>query len=173
MIGYLTSGAAGGKVKRMNLFEWQAMLTEKGAEALAHWVETTEEGRLNWKPSADSTSDTRNVLELAQECITVNYRFAAVLSGAETPAGGDAAAITTAAQAREALIASGAAVAAAIRGLDESALGKKFTLPIGELPGALCVTLPLGNMQYHGGQVNYIQRLYGDTEFRVPASFRS
>jgi hypothetical protein len=156
----------------MNLFEWQAMLTEQGAEALAHWVETTEESRLNWKPSADSTSDTRSVLELAQECITVNNRFAAILSGGESSVGGDVSAITTAAEVREALVASAAALAAAIRGLDESALGKKYTLPFGEMPGSFCIAIPLGNMQYHGGQVNYIQRLYGDTEFRVPASFR-
>ena len=29
--------------------------------------------------------------------------------------------------------------------------------------------MAIANMQYHDGQINFIQRLYGDTEFSFPA----
>jgi hypothetical protein len=148
----------------MNVIEWNARNIEGSADRVAYWVTTTREGRLNWKPSADPESKTRSVLEQIDECINANYRIAAMLSGETPPA--PAAAPTSAGEASDKLIASAKALATVVRELDEASLARELQTPMGSLPGAVLAGIAAMNMVYHGGQINFIQCLYGDTEWR-------
>ncbi|HET6385329.1 MAG TPA: hypothetical protein VFJ58_18200 [Armatimonadota bacterium] len=149
-----------------SVMEWQASVIEGAANALAFWVGTTREDRLNWTPSAEPDSKTRSVLEVAHECVGSNRRAAAILGGSTPPEGPPP--FTDVVTAQQQLKESAKELADVVRGLSESDLTRTFQTGLGPMPGRLMVHLPAMNMIYHGGQVNYIQRLYGDTEFRVP-----
>ena len=63
-------------------------------------------------------------------------------------------------------------LAAAIRGLTEEDLERTYPHPRGPRLGANLILICYRNMAYHAGQINYIQTLYGDQEFHVPANWR-
>jgi hypothetical protein len=155
----------------MNVLEWQAASIENSNQVVAFWVGTTEPDKLNWKPKATEASETRSILEFVAELVGVNVWLAALFSGTEPPArqetegepfGGDGAA------AQAALIESGKALASVVRSLDESVLEKTFETPMGQTPATMLLGMASGHTMYHGGQINYIQTLYGDTKFRFP-----
>lgn len=154
----------------MSVLDWQAYLVERAAMTLAHFVASTESERLNWKPSLDGKVHTRSVFEQVQECVGVNRRFAALLRG-DSPAGAPEISIEDSQTAQSMLIESAQELGAAIRGLGPDALEQEFETKMGPLTGAILLELPLANMQYHSGQVNMIQLLYGDEEFHVPPKF--
>ena len=149
----------------MTIFEWQGNLCEMMSHRVAHFVETTREDWLDKRPAIDDSSQTRSVLEQIGECVRINRAAAAHLRGEQpeksewTPANSE--------EAQRELIASAKAYADAIRAQDESVFGKKFMMPWGEVDGAFLISVPIMNMSYHGGQINYVQMLYGDTEFHI------
>jgi hypothetical protein len=150
----------------MTVFEWQAASAENAANMLAFWVQTTKADWLEKQPYADPESKTRSILDYVGECIRVNRMAAAKLRGeepGETSTDG-----LSMEEVCSQLKSSAKEYADAIRSQDDSMLGKKYTLPFGEFDGAFMVSMPIFNMIYHGGQVNYVQTLYGDTEFRFP-----
>lgn len=156
----------------MTVFEWHARGIERAATLLGFYVSTTAPERLTWRPQADPASSAHSVLDLAEECVHASLLFAAVLRGEPAPAlvrsregapfGGDAEA------ARRHLEASGKELADAVRGMDDAALERAYVLPLGTVPGVVVLDIALSHLQYHAGQVNYIQTLYGDTQFRLP-----
>lgn len=152
----------------MTVMEWQARNIEAVAHVLAHWVETTRPDRLDWCPKTEDASDTRSVLAQIQECVQANRSMAALLKG-QAPGSPEPAAITSAAEARQQLQASARELAGAVRGLSEADLDRPFETRYGPMPGSRIILLPMQNMIYHGGQINLMQRLYGDLEFRIPA----
>jgi len=151
----------------MTVFDWQAQQTEQAAKMLAHTLKHTEADRLAWKPSADAKSETRSAMEQVHECIRVNASVAARLQGGEAPAGGDAYPEDAEGAGRK-LVQGASSLAEVIRRLRPEVLETMFPSPMGEFPGAFMISLPASNMMYHVGQINYIQTLYGDTEFRFP-----
>ena len=157
----------------MTVFEWQAKVVDHSARYLAHFVETTSADRLNWAPSIDSSTDTRSVFELVFECCRVNRRFATLLKG-QTPIPSDPNAehnYRTAKSAIEDLMSSAAELVETIMGLSEDALEKTYTTGMGPVSGMFLLDLPVANMNYHAGQINLIQLLYGDPEFHIPPDF--
>jgi hypothetical protein len=150
----------------MTIFEWQAAMAEKQAVMLAHWVKTTQSDWLEKSPAVDSSSKARTIMDQVGECIRVNRRAAALLKG-EEPALPATDGLTPDAACSQ-LIDSAKEYADVVRTLDESMLANKYTLPWGEVDGAFMISMPIQNMAYHGGAINYIQTLYGDTEFHVP-----
>jgi hypothetical protein len=151
------------------MFEWQAVQIEQTASTLAFWLGKTHEDRLEWKPTTESGHG-RSAYDVIAECVGVNYGIAATLKGGESGLDGseEKKGFASVADAQQQLIASAKALADAVRGLDESALTKTYKLPFGDFPGSMMISIPLGNMSYHGGQINYIQCLYGDYEFYFP-----
>jgi len=150
----------------MTIFEWQAELAQKQAGILAHWVKTSRPDWLNKSPKVDDSSQARTIMDQVGECIRVNRRAAALLAGKEPvlpPTDG-----LNCDDACTQLIESAKEYADTVRTLDESMLTNKYTLPWGEVDGAFMISMPIQNMSYHGGAINYIQTLYGDTEFHVP-----
>jgi hypothetical protein len=157
-----------------SLFEYQATKTERMAATLAHFVSTTAPDRVDWTPATEEASQTRSIMAMLTECIGVNFYTAALLRG-EAPAapGRGAPPITYSdtADALRQLVDSAEMLAAAIRGLDESALTRTFPHWRGPIIGTTMIELAYRNMVYHAGQVNMVQLLAGDTEFHVPPTW--
>jgi hypothetical protein len=152
-----------------SLFDWQAHITERAAESVAHWVETTRPDRLSWCPEIPEAKGLRNLYEQVSECANVNRMAAGLFSGRELPK--HEGEYASASEAGSDLRASARDLATAIRSLDESALTRSYETPMGPMPGSMLLEITLGNMYYHGGQANYIQMLSGDEEFHIPPSF--
>lgn len=152
----------------MDVIEWQARAIENAGELMAFALSTTQEDRVDWKPAADPKSDTRSALDVAAECIGVNRRLAAQIRGEAPGERNTDRTFKTCAEAREQLRASAHEVAEALRAEGESVMAREFPTPYGNMPGAMIIQICANNMVYHFGQINYIQRLYGDTEFRIP-----
>ena len=152
----------------MDIFEGQAKSIERAAQWLAHSIGATAVDRLDWKPKADEKSDTMNVREIATQVIGGNYMIAGVLKG-EAPSRGDGPAPATAEDAQRMVLESAKSVADVVRSADPAILGKVFETPMGQLPGVALMQMPAIHMDYHNGQINLIQRLYGDVEMHFPA----
>ncbi len=154
----------------MTVQEWQAEATERAARMLAHWMETTAADRLDWHPAVEDRSQARSVLEVVWECVNANRRLAATLQGQPAPQGaaGGTPRPDSVDEINQQLLSSARDLAEVIRRLDDAALERTYQLGPGTVTGAFLVQLPASHMAYHGGQVNYIQSLYGDTEFHFP-----
>jgi hypothetical protein len=158
----------------LNAQEWQAGVIERSAEAVAHWVATTPEDKLNWIPEVEGCQGVRTAYQQIEEMVGVNYGMAALLSGTPKNVDGDSESkvtIDSPQAAVESLKASAAAVAGVVRGLSDEALSTVYDAGFAKLKGSTIMELCAGNMMYHGGQVNYIQMLCGDKEFHVPDTF--
>ena len=151
------------------IYDWQAQTCEQIAGALAHWLKTTNPDKLDWCPEVKGKG--RSAYEQVYECAGVNRRFAAILKGEEAGQRPEKHTYASADQAADDLTASAKELANAIRNLDSEALTRKYNSPFGEVPGAVIIGIPTFNMNYHGGQVNFIQLLDGDPEFHVPPNF--
>lgn len=153
--------------KEMTMFEWQAEATENAANTLAYWIEKTREDKVNWKPEIEGSTNTRCALELGSECAAVNSMMASLIRG-ETIESREPTIYTSTKECTDALRSSAKELGDAIRSMKPADLEKTYQLPFGPMPGAMVLQIALGNLQYHGGQVNLIQLLYGDAKFYVP-----
>jgi uncharacterized damage-inducible protein DinB len=159
----------------MNVPEYVANQTERIAEALAHFVATTKEDKLDWQPTQEGSAPCRSVYQQISECVVVNRIFAKMLRGEiESAPLGERPEITFASpqDAQEQLLASARELAGAIRGLSEADLAREYKHPRGTMRGENFILMAYRNMAYHAGQINFIQTLYGDTEFHVPSNWR-
>lgn len=160
----------------MTAQEFQARRIERIAAALAHFVATTPEKRLEWCPKAEESSTTRSIFTQAGECVKVNQYVAALLRG-ESPElrpavdGRPPIEFRDSEDARNQLIASGQELANAVRGLSDSDLDRTFSHWRGPIRGEVLLEMPYRNMAYHSGQVNMIQMLAGDAEFHLPPTW--
>ncbi|MGC4045726.1 MAG: hypothetical protein QM758_18205 [Armatimonas sp.] len=148
--------------------ESQAHLTIGAGLMMACSLEAMPSERLEWVPEVPGAVNLRSAMALASECVHTNKAIAGMLSG-ETPAE-DAANPTfqdgadAATQIRE----SSKIAAAAIRSLPDEALEATYQTFFAPLPGRILLTIPLVNMNYHNGQLNLLQLLYGDAESHFP-----
>lgn len=151
------------------VYEWQASEIENAARVMAHWVSTTAEEKLGWKPrSKEGGGEGRDIYDQVFECSQVNRRIANTLQGIPNGEWIKDSTYTSSAQATEDLKASAAELASVVRGLPDDALTREYTTGMGPMTGGVCISMALGNMYYHGGQINLIQMLLGDTEFHFP-----
>lgn len=151
----------------MTVQEFQSRKILRIAQTLAHFVATTPEDRLDWCPCLDEKSCTRSVLDQIRECVACNRYIASLLGGGETPDSHRS--ITDGRSAQEELLVSAEALAGILRCIPDEALSKPFTMPSMTVTGEVLIDLPTRNMAYHGGQINYLQLLLGDTESHVPS----
>ncbi len=151
------------------VYEWHAKLLEEAAKNLAFWVSTTSEDRLGWQPKAEGEdSKARTIYDQIHECAQVNRRMASLLSGAKPGEWIADPSYGSGKEAQHDLKVSTAELAAVVRRLDDGALERDYPGRNGPVKGSFLLSLSLGNMYYHGGQINQIQLLYGDEEFRFP-----
>ena len=152
----------------MTAIEIKAKDVQGAAFLLGHFLSTTDPNRLRWEPKAEGeSSKSRSAMDVVEECVEVNYKTAAALRGQPLPS--DEYSFDSVEQAREALAASAGVCAEAIREQDSNVFEKVFAMPWGEVNGDFLIGITIANMHYHIGQINYIQRLYGDEVFHVPA----
>jgi hypothetical protein len=159
----------------MTVPEYMARQTERMADSLAHFIATTPEDRLVWHPSVEGAAPTRSILEQVSECVVVNRMIAALVRGGAAPqTSPDAPPIRFAngQDAQEQLVASARELAAAIRMMTDADLARVYNHPRAKMSGENVIMMCLRNMAYHAGQANFIQLLYGDTEFHVPPTWR-
>lgn len=159
--------SAAAEPQTMTVFEWQAQLIENASDNLAFWVDKTRDDKFKWAPAMEGSVNTRSPMQLAAECATVNRSMAAMFRG-EQPTGGEMPEYDSKQACGDDLRASAKELGNAIRGLDAGALERIYETPFGPMPGAVLLQIALGNLQYHGGQVNLIQLLYGDPKFYIP-----
>lgn len=146
-----------------------ATLIEKAAADLAAELRSMPEEKARWRPGPDA----RPALEQVVECSLANIMWSNILrthahsclrDGVAARAHGS---LDTVEKAAERLLASAAALAEVIRGLDPKHLGIIVSFPWkpeNGRPLAECCFHPYWNMVYHQGQVAYIQTLYGDLD---------
>lgn len=156
----------------MTVQEFQAEKIESGGALLAFWLGTVPEEKCRWTPEVPGAAGLRTVLEMVAECSAANRFFAGLLRR-ETPQGfnpfdvkADYASLEAA---QQDLLSSATECAAAVRALSDEDLMAEFVLRRGAMKGYQIIEFPYRNMAYHGGQLNYVQLLYGDTEFHLPA----
>jgi uncharacterized damage-inducible protein DinB len=151
------------------VYEWQAKQIEQAGATLAFWVKTTREDKLAWQPKAEGEdSKTRSIYDQIAECSQVNRRFTQILQGTDPGPWQEAPQYTSSEAAQADIVVSAGDLANVVRQLDDGALDRTYTTARGSMTGAFTIALALNNMFYHGGQINQIQMLYGDTEFRFP-----
>jgi hypothetical protein len=160
----------------MTITDYVARQTIRIAEAMAHFIETTAPERLDWHPAiqASDTPSTRSILEQVGECVQVNHLIARLLRGETAAPTGSRQEIAFAdgADARRQLLASAEELAEAIRGVSDADLERVFPHPRAPMRGENLILACYRNMAYHAGQINFIQTLYGDTEFHLPPNWR-
>ena len=155
--------------------EYVARQTERMADSLAHFIATTPADRLVWHPTLEGAGPTRSILEQVGECVSVNRLLAAVIRGGHVPTPEPDAPpmrFANGQDAQEQLVISARELAAAIATMTEADLSRIYEHPRARMAGENMIMMGLRNMAYHAGQANFIQILYGDTEFHVPPTWR-
>lgn len=153
----------------MTLQEYAAHLLTSAAYTLAHFVMTTEPDKRDWTPTAPEGITLRSPIDFVAECITVNGVFLAILRGEVPPAvspDDKTRPFVDAEEGCQLLISVTEDLAKTIRSLSDEDFAREYTVRGRAMSGPLFVELPMRNMHYHSGQINLIQLLYGDTEFR-------
>lgn len=153
----------------MTLQEYQAEEILRAARALAHFVMTTDPDKRDWKPEVTGAAPLRSTLDMVAECIAVHDFFTAILRDETLPAARPNEIPRPFAEAEDGcalLLASAERLADAIRSMSEADLSREFPLRGRMIPGLWLSELPMRNMHYHSGQINLLQLLHGDAEFR-------
>lgn len=145
----------------MTVQGYAAAAIEKSAGDLMEAALTLPEDKRDWKPMGKG----RSALSQIAECAVINALFAQVVEtgvwSGERPvmSGRQVAALETFGDAREALRGGAAHLAAAVRGAADENLSDVIYLPWRTLTLAQVFLMPLWNMSYHEGQINYIGTL--------------
>jgi hypothetical protein len=158
-------------VERTTVCGWVAEQFESASKAVGHWVTTTPADKLDWKPKAEGCpGEGRTIYDQIHECAQVNRRFAVILSGGTPGPWEEEAKYTSGEEAAADLQSSASEIAKVIRELGDDMLTREFTTARGSMTGNSMISIALGNMYYHGGQINQIQLMLGDTEFHFPGA---
>jgi uncharacterized damage-inducible protein DinB len=143
-------------------------MTLRAGEALTQAVRAMPLEGLTWKPHTAS----RPALSLLGHCAVTNLVYASVLANAPLPfrsqAESDAATdeCDTLPKACAYLHRSLTRLCDTLIALPAERLTEMVILPDGEkMPSALAMLVPANHMQYHLGQINYLQTLMGDEEY--------
>jgi uncharacterized damage-inducible protein DinB len=143
-------------------------MTLRAGKALTQAVRAMPAEGLTWKPHDAS----RHALSLMGHCAVTNLVYAAVLANAPLPfrsqAESDAAIerCSTLPKASAYLQRSLTRLCDTLIAIPADRLTEMVILPDGErMPSALAMLVPASHMQYHLGQINYLQTLMGDEEY--------
>lgn len=154
----------------MNIYDMVQTMTEEAARALFRYAYAVPEERRNWRPAPTATS----VMEILVENAVVPFAIAAVLR--ERPqqvnetvweeASGKAGELGTIEACERACQDGTAELIQALRSIPPGELMQTVMMPWQLRCSLLQAAMShYWNLTYHLGQIAYIQRLYGDTEF--------
>ena len=135
---------------------------EDGVDSLWRSVEAMPEDKLDWKPSETARS-TREILgevatitgQTAQAMIDVKFDMTGE-GGGEKP--------TDLVELEKVHREGVELYKKAIKGFPEAELATEMDLPWGKMSWLDVITYVYWNTEYHWGQINYIQTMYGDQE---------
>lgn len=151
------------------VYEWQANGIEDAAKNLAFWVGTTPEDKLDWEPQFEGqTAKGRTVYDQIHECAQVNRRFTNILKGEINGPWVEDHSYTSSTEAQDDLKASATELAKVVRSLTPEDFNREFTTARGTMSCSKILSISMNNMWYHGGQINQLQTLLGDPEYRYP-----
>lgn len=154
----------------MTVQEFQAEKIEGAAKQLAFWLGAMPEDKQSWVPAIEGAVGLRTARDQVAECAAANRLFTTILKG-EKPTPFHPFEIkskyASLEEAQQDLIASASECAAVIRGLSDEDLAREYPLRW-PMTGYQVIEFPYRNMTYHGGQLNLLQLLYGDSEFHIP-----
>jgi len=144
----------------MTLQEASARFTEKSGAEMLLTLARTPDDKLDWKPEPTA----RSAMDFMRECAVHCDEWAQLLDSFTWPAQFKTR-IGSIATREEAIAEMNAAVArlvASIREVPDDKLDDLLKAPWEEAPIGIWLTYAAGHNQYHIGQMNYIQTLYGD-----------
>jgi hypothetical protein len=144
----------------MTLQESAALFSEKSGQEMLLTLARTPDDRLEWR--AEETA--RTVMDFLRECAVHCDEWAQLLESGVWPEQFKTrvGSIASREEAVAEMTASVGRLAAVIRGLPDDRLDLLLKAPWEEAPIGFWVTYAAGHTQYHTGQMNYIQTLYGD-----------
>jgi hypothetical protein len=148
--------------------DYQAYQTRLCGSFLVATFQAMPSDKIDWLPGVDGSGATRTALDLLAECIHANTGVAAALGASVTPGDPLTRPFSTPEEAVRQVKESSALVVTTLEGLTDEVLDRVFQTPMMPMPGRLLVTVPALNMQYHNGQLNLLQLLYGDAEMHFP-----
>jgi len=152
-------------ISRMNTQETFVKLLEDGIPMLFTAAKAMPADKFDWKPEETS----RSAHQLVVECITMLALSAGFLTTREMPSYEEESARYEGKSVEE-LEKMGKENAEklykAIRAFPDADLGVSVELPWGKSTFFQAMSYPYWNIMWHTGQLNYIQTLYGDTDFR-------
>lgn len=144
----------------MTLQESAALFTEKSGQEMLLTLARTPDDRLEWKPEPTA----RTPMDFLRECSVHCDEWAQLLESYVWP--DQFMTRVGAITARdEAVLEMGGAIARlaqVIRSVPDEKLDLLLKTPWEEAPIGFWLTYAAGHTQYHTGQMNYIQTLYGD-----------
>lgn len=137
---------------------------------MASFIESTQADVLHWRPETPDSKGTRTILEMVAECVAVNNRFAAKLTGLNE---GDIAEpnLVGTEDAVSQIVESGQNLAEVVGGLSDEALTREIIHNGCRMSATYLAVGAYRNMAYHCGQINLIQMLKGDAENHRPDSW--
>lgn len=144
----------------MTLQESAALFTEKSGQEMLLTLARTPDDKLDWKPEETA----RTTMDFLRECSVHCDEWAQLLESYVWPDKFTVrvGSITTREEAVAEMTASVKRLAEVIRAVPDEKLDIPFKTPWEEAPIAFWLTYAGGHTQYHTGQMNYIQTLYGD-----------
>jgi uncharacterized damage-inducible protein DinB len=156
-------------VKQLHLCQRVALeMTLRAGEELTKAVRALPPEGLTWKPHAAA----RHALSLMGHCAVTNLVYACVLANAPLPFRSQAESddainrCDTLSKASASLQHSLTRLCDTLIALPADRLTEMVLLPDSErMPAALAMLVPANHMQYHVGQINYLQTLMGDQEY--------
>jgi hypothetical protein len=155
----------------MTAQEYMADATERAAAFLTHFIETTPPEKRDWLPAMEGAAGLRSMLDMVDECIVANQVFTSIFQGGAPPTGNPFEGprrFATWEEGKELLAESAKTLADVIRTLSDENLQGTIVTRRGEMPCTMAIEMASRNMNYHVGQVNLMQLLYGDTTFHFP-----
>jgi uncharacterized damage-inducible protein DinB len=125
---------------------------------LAYNLDFVPDDKLNWKPAPTAAS----ALEIANHVLEPLRGMASQLRTGEFNAEGAQA--TNRAEAQQFIVEAANDYAAALRELKAEDLQGTISLPFGEVPKGMAISIPVVDLIHHHGQIAYLQTMWGDAE---------
>ncbi|MGV3613692.1 MAG: DinB family protein [Fimbriimonas sp.] len=146
-----------------SLQEAVARRTDMAHKDLQALIKLTRPDRVDWKPEG-----AKSVLEIVRECAEVNERWASILRNGKwvgyDPSREAPGLMPTLSVACAHLRTTTGLFVTEVRNFPDERLETIIALPWGEITGETALMHALWHMNYHEGQIGYLQTMYGDLQ---------
>ena len=147
----------------------------RAKDRLAHALATTPDDKISWSPSATA----RTPIQIFGHAAASPHFIMGMLIGKPFPFAGfaelDAAmreeekSFTDRKQVLDILDKTSAEYLAWLDTLTPEQIGSTVSMPFGQIPMAVGITLAADHIRSHTAQINYLQTIYGDHDWHLPS----